>query len=272
MLLCVAHDPKQSIFLQIAPAEKCRTPRSGTFKIPLLESERNDGTGNMAVDIDALTRFDLTPGEARQLQQRIRPLVIRRDRVGPVGRVAGADMALREKTGYAAVIVYSFPELQEVERAWISDELKFPYVPGLLSFREIPLLLQAFGRLQRLPDLILADAHGWAHPRRAGLACHLGIVLNTPTIGCAKSVLVGEYEMPDPARGSISALHDGTDKIGVALRSRAGVRPIFVSCGHRVSLRTAVRLTLECCDGYRIPKPLREADHFVKQLRSALKQ
>ena len=231
----------------------------------------SDGIGNMAVDIETLTKFDLTPGEARRLQQQIRPMVIRRDRLGPLLRVAGADIALREKIGYAAVIVYSFPDLQEVERAWISDELKFPYVPGLLSFREIPLLLPAFANLRQLPDLILADAHGWAHPRRAGLACHLGIVLDTPTIGCAKSVLLGEYEMPSLARGSVSALRDGKEQIGVALRSRAGVRPIFVSCGHRVSLRTAVRLTLACCDGYRIPKPLREADHFVKQLRSTLK-
>ena len=224
----------------------------------------------MDVDIEPLTKFDLTPSEARSLQQRIRPMVIRHDRIGPLRRVAGADIALREKMGYAAVIVYSFPELQEVERAWNSDVLKFPYVPGLLSFREIPLLLPTFAKLRQRPDLILADAHGWAHPRRAGLACHLGIVLDTPTIGCAKSVLVGEYELPALAFGSASALRDGNERIGVALRSRTGVRPIFVSCGHRVSLRTAVRLTLACCDGYRIPKPLREADHLTKQLRRGL--
>ena len=223
----------------------------------------------MAIDIAMLTQLDLTPTEARLLQQQIAPLVVRRDRLGPLRTVAGADIALMEKTGYAAFIVYSFPELQEVERVWSTGELKFPYVPGLLAFREIPLLLQAFGKLRRHPDLILADAHGWAHPRRAGMACHLGIVLDIPTIGCAKSVLVGEYEMPAVARGSVSTLRDGGEKIGVALRSRAGVRPIFVSCGHRVSLRTAVRLTLACCDGYRIPKPLREADHWVKQLKTA---
>ena len=222
----------------------------------------------MAVDIATLTKLDLTPSEARLLQQQITPLVVRRDLLGPLRTVAGADIALTEKTGYAAFIVYSFPELQEVERVWSTGELKFPYVPGLLAFREIPLLLQAFEKLRCRPDLILADAHGWAHPRRAGMACHLGIVLDIPTIGAAKSVLVGEYEMPALARGSVSALCDGGEKIGVALRSRSGVRPIFVSCGHRVSLRTAVRLTLACCDGYRIPKPLREADHWVKQLKT----
>lgn len=222
----------------------------------------------MAVDIQKLTKLDLTLGEARILQKQITPLVIRRDLLGPIRTVAGADIALREKTGYAAFIVYSFPQLQEVERACSWGELKFPYVPGLLAFREMPLLLQAFARLRHRPDLILADAHGWAHPRRAGMACHLGIVLDTPTIGCAKSVLVGEYKMPAVVRGSVSALRDGKEKIGVALRSRAGVRPVFVSCGHRVSLPTAVRLTLACCDGYRIPKPLREADHWVKQLKA----
>lgn len=221
----------------------------------------------MTVDLQTLTQLDLTPGEARALQQQIAPLVIRSDRLGPVRTVAGADIALRERTGFAAVIVYSFPELQELERSSVSGELRFPYIPGLLSFREIPLLLRAFAQLRRRPDLILADAHGYAHPRRAGLACHLGIVLDTPTIGCAKSVLIGQYEMPAFDRASATALRDKNEVIGMALRSRAGVRPIFVSCGHRVSLRTAVRLTLACCDGYRIPKPQRETDRWVKQLK-----
>ena len=181
--------------------------------------------------------------------------------------MAGADIALRDTTGYAAVILYSFPDLIEVERVWSAGELQFPYVPGLLAFREMPLLLAAFRKLQRRPDLVLADAHGWAHPRRAGMACHLGLVLDIPVIGCAKSVLIGEYEMPPLVRGSTAALRDGKEKIGVVVRTRTGVRPVFVSCGHRVSLRTAVRLVLACSDGYRIPKPLREADHWVKQLR-----
>ena len=211
---------------------------------------------------------NLTPAEARRAQVKIPPLVIRRDRVGRVRRVAGADIALHEKTGYAAVILYSFPELEEIERVSSVGELRFPYVPGLLAFREVPLLLEAFRKLKRKPDLILADAHGWAHPRRAGMACHLGLVLDIPTIGCAKSVLVGEYKMPPVRRGSMSALLDAEEEIGRVVRTRTGVRPIFVSCGHRVSLPTAVRLALACCDGYRIPKPLREADRWVKQLRS----
>lgn len=215
-----------------------------------------------------LSRFDLSPAEARELQRQIPPRVVRRDRLGKVRMVAGADIALRENEGFAAVILYSFPELEERERAWCSGELKFPYVPGLLAFRELPLLLKAFAKLRRKPDLVLADAHGWAHPRRAGMACHLGLVLDMPTIGCAKSLLVGEYAEPGSTRGSVSALRDGKEQIGTVVRTRDGVRPVFVSCGHRVSLATAVRLTLACCDGYRIPKPLRQADQWVKQLRA----
>ena len=210
---------------------------------------------------------NLSPAEARRAQEQIPPRVIRRDRLGRVRTVAGADIALQENTGYAAVILYSFPELKEIERVSSSGELRFPYVPGLLAFREIPLLLKAFAKLHQRPDLILADAHGWAHPRRAGMACHLGLVLDIPTIGCAKSVLVGEYKMPHAKRGSTSPLLDADDEIGKVVRTRTGVRPVFVSCGHRVSLATAVRLVLACCDGYRIPKPLREADRWVKQLR-----
>ena len=221
----------------------------------------------MPHNVASLVRFDLPPSEARRLQQQIPALVVRSDRLGKLRTVAGADISLEKKTGYAAVILYSYPELAELERVWCSGQLRFPYVPGLLAFREIPLLLEAFKKLRRRPDLILADAHGWAHPRRAGLACHLGIVLDTPTIGCAKSVLVGQYAMPAAKRGSTSPLCDGKETLGVVLRTRTGVRPVFVSCGHRVSLQTAVRLTLDCSDGYRIPKPLREADRWVKQVR-----
>jgi deoxyribonuclease V len=221
----------------------------------------------VAAGLEKLAKFDITPREARVLQAQIAPLVERRDRLGTVRTVAGADIALQEKTGYAALIAYSFPALEEIERVSSEGELKFPYVPGLLAFREIPLLLQAFQKLHRRPDLILADAHGWAHPRRAGMACHLGLVLDIPTIGCAKSVLIGKYKMPASKRGSTSPLFDRGEQIGVALRTRDGVRPVFVSVGHRVSLPAAVRLVLGCSDGYRIPKPQREADHWVKELK-----
>jgi deoxyribonuclease V len=216
---------------------------------------------------EVLSRFDLTPAEARRVQSKIPALVVRKNRFKTIHTVAGADIALEGSRGFAAVIVYSFPELIEMERAYAVGELNFPYVPGLLAFRELPLLLETFSKLRSQPDLVLADGHGWAHPRRAGMACHLGLLLDTPTIGCAKSVLVGHYEMPAAERGSASALRDDRERIGTVLRTRDGVRPVFVSCGHRVSLPTAVRLVLQCCDGYRIPRPQRQADHWVKQLK-----
>ena len=221
----------------------------------------------MAAGLEKLAKLDITPREARVLQERIAPLVEHQDRLGMVRTVAGADIALQEKTGYAAFIVYSFPALEEIERVSSEGELKFPYVPGLLAFREIPLLLQAYQKLHQRPDLILVDAHGWAPPRRAGMACHLGLLLDVPSIGCAKSVLIGEYKMPASKRGSASPLIDHGEQIGVALRTRDGVSPVFVSVGHRVSLPAAVRLVLGCSDGYRIPKPQREADHWVKELK-----
>ena len=192
---------------------------------------------------------------------------MRRNRIGRVRAVAGADIALRGDNGYAAVILYSFPGLAELERVSSTGKLRFPYVPGLLAFREIPLLLDAFGKLHRRPDLILADAHGWAHPRRAGMACHLGLLLDIPTIGCAKSVLIGQYQEPAVERGASSSLVEKKEVIGRVVRTRTGVKPVFVSCGHRVSLPTAVRMVLACSDGPRIPKPQREADRWVKQLR-----
>jgi len=213
-------------------------------------------------------RFKVNLPEARRVQEQIRSRVIRTDRLGKLRTVAGADIALRGDQGFAAFIVYSFPGLQEIERVWAAAPLPFPYVPGLLAFREVPLLLEAYKKLRQKPALILADAHGWAHPRRAGMACHLGVTLDTPTIGCAKSLLIGDYEMPGSERGATSPLRHVTEIIGTVLRTRAAVRPIFVSCGHRVSLPTAVRLALACTDGYRIPKPQREADRWVKQLRT----
>src|ERR1035437_7794159 len=220
----------------------------------------------MAAGLEKLAKLDITPREARVLQERIAPLVEHQDRLGMVRTVAGADIALQEKNGYAAFIVYSFAALEEIERVSSEGELKFPYVPGLLAFREIPLLLQAYQKLHQRPDLILVDAHGWAHPRRAGMACHLGLLLDVPSIGCAKSVLIGEYKMPASKRGSTSPLIDHGEQIGVALRTRDGLSPVFVSVGHRVSLPAAVRLVLGCSDGYRIPKPQREADRWVKEL------
>ncbi len=222
-------------------------------------------------------RWDLTPKEAAQLQVELRRLLQKQRDFGEIRTVAGADIAVeaapaagkshKEAVGYAGVIVYSFPQLEEIERRSACLRLTFPYVPGLLVFREGPVLLEAFAQLRTEPGLLLFDAHGYSHPRRFGLACHLSVVLDKPGIGVAKSRLIGYHEEPPHQVGAWSPLVDAEETIGAVLRTRAGVQPIFISIGHRVDLESAVAVALACTDGHRIPKPTREADHFVEQLK-----
>ena len=217
------------------------------------------------------TRWDLEPREAMRLQERLRERVVLEDRFEEIRWVAGADLAFDPETGiaFAGVIVYRFPQLVEVERRMARRKLRFPYVPGLLSFRESPVLLAAFSRLRTEPDLILIDGHGRAHPRLFGIACHIGVLFDKPTIGCAKSLLVGEHEQPALGAGSTAALDFRGERVGTVLRTRENVKPIYVTQGHRISLASAVRLVRRCLDGFRIPKPTREADHYVRDLRRA---
>lgn len=175
--------------------------------------------------------------------------------------------ALRDANrAIGGVVVFRFPEMVEIERAHAVLPLRFPYVPGLLSFREIPVLLAALKKLKRLPDLLFCDGQGYAHPRRMGLATHLGIVLDRPSIGCAKSILIGSHGDLAAEAGNWVALTDAKadgETIGAAVRTRDGVNPIYVSQGHRVSLKSAIELTLAVGDGMRIPRPTREADRLV---------
>jgi deoxyribonuclease V len=223
------------------------------------------------VEARPLHRWDVTPKEAARIQQELRSQIILHDALPPVRLVAGADVAFdkRDALAFAGVIVYSFPDLVEVEQQTAVVPLTFPYVPGLLAFREAPALLAAFARLRSSPDLLVFDAQGYAHPRRLGLASHLGLVLDRPSIGCAKSVLVGEFAEPPPAAGAWTPLVDRGEVVGAALRTRDRVKPIFVSCGHRVSLESAIRLVLACRDRTRVPKPTREADRLVGELKRA---
>jgi deoxyribonuclease V len=204
-------------------------------------------------------------------QERLRERVVLEDDFGPLRYVAGADVAFDPATdiAFAGVIVYTFPELQEIERRMARRKLRFPYVPGLLSFREGPVLLAALARLRTEPDVLLIDGHGRAHPRRFGIACHLGVLLNKPTIGCAKSLLVGEPSEPGAERGATAPLLLKGEHLGEVLRTRPNVKPVYVTTGHRVSLPSAVKIVEQCLDGFRIPKPTREADHYVRDLRRA---
>ncbi len=175
--------------------------------------------------------------------------------------IAGVDISVKRGLGLAvgAVVVLKYPELRLIETIIVSGELDFPYIPGLLSFRESPLTLAACERLTTIPDLILVDGQGIAHPRRMGLASHLGLFLDTPTVGCAKSLLCGSYEVPGTEPGSYTEVVDNGEVIAAALRTRQGVKPVYVSIGHKVDLQTAIRWVFECCRGYRLPEPTRLA-------------
>ena len=203
----------------------------------------------------------LSPAQAIEVQKRLSARVFRSGELGSVQFIAGVDIAAGKTEGVAtaAVVVLSYPQLRVVATEITQGELGFPYIPGLLSFRESPLLLTALERLKTTPDIIMVDGQGIAHPRRMGLACHLGLFTGRPTIGCAKSRLCGRSRLPGEAPGSYAEIVDGGETIGVALRTKAGVKPVYVSIGHKVDLKTAIYWVLECCRGYRLPEPLRLA-------------
>ncbi|OGO31648.1 MAG: endonuclease V [Chloroflexi bacterium RBG_16_56_11] len=213
------------------------------------------------MNVIALHEWHVTTAQANEIQLRLASQISRAGNIVNPRFIAGADISVNKfaKTGTGAVVVLSYPELEMVEVQVVTDRIEFPYVPGLLTFREAPLVLAAFEKLTLRPDALIVDGQGIAHPRRIGLASHLGLLLGLPTIGCAKSRLLGEYREPDSAAGSFSDLLDDDEIIGAALRTRAGIKPVFVSIGHRIDLPSAIRWTLACCRGYRIPEPLRLA-------------
>jgi deoxyribonuclease V len=213
------------------------------------------------VRTQTLHRWDVTTAEARDIQNRLAPLVVKEGTPHNVRFVAAADISVRrdEPLARGAVVVLSHPEMEVVEQAVVEAEPLFAYVPGLLSFREAPILLRAFEQLQHRPDLLLVDGQGYAHPRRLGIACHLGLLLDLPAIGCAKSRLCGQHVQPGEAAGSRAPLLDGDEVIGSVLRTRDGTAPVYVSVGHRVGLEEAVEWVLRCCRGHRLPEPSRAA-------------
>jgi deoxyribonuclease V len=203
--------------------------------------------------------WDVSPTEATAIQSGLLRQLCTDDLLGEVQTVAGIDVGLRQGVARAAIVVLAFPGLIPVEQSTAQREIGFPYIPGLLTFREGPVILDALEGLSIEPDVLIFDGQGMAHPRRMGLATHMGILLDHPAIGCAKSRLCGEYEMPGPAKGDHSYLrHDG-EVIGAALRTRAKVSPVFVSIGHKVDLERAMDCVLRCCPTYRLPETTRWA-------------
>jgi deoxyribonuclease V len=188
----------------------------------------------------------------------------------PPAIVAGADISFEKHSShaFAGVVLLEFPSLKVVDEFTLADELTFPYIPGFLSFREAPILLKLFRKVRPAPDLIFFDGQGIAHPRKLGLACHMGLFLDRPAIGCAKTRLIGEYEEPGRKKGSFSDLLDKEHNVlGAVLRSRESCKPIFISVGHQINLDTAIQRTLECTTRYRIPEPTRLAHHLVNAMR-----
>jgi deoxyribonuclease V len=219
--------------------------------------------GLAAMQVQAPHPWDLSAAQAIVVQHDLRQRVVTCKQVGVVRTVAGVDISTSGQRAHSAIVVLAFPELQPLEAAEAELPLTFPYVPGLLAFREGPAILTALLRLKVEPDLFIFDGHGLAHPRRIGIASHLGVVLDKPSIGCAKSLLCGMHGDVGPAEGDVTEIHHRGEVIGAAVRTRAGVKPVYVSIGHKVDLQTAVDYVLRCTAGYRLPEPIRWAHRIA---------
>ncbi len=207
--------------------------------------------------------WDLSPLEARRLQTALAAKVLQTPWRGPVSTVAGIDVGIRCGTATAAVVVLTYPDLEIIEQVVSSQGVRFPYIPGLLSFREGPVILDALGKLSALPDAMIFDGQGIAHPRRLGIASHIGILLDVPTIGCAKSRLCGKHPEPGVKRGSHNLLVDGDEIIGAVVRTRTHIKPVFVSPGHRMDIDGSITYVLGCCRRYRLPETTRLAHRLA---------
>jgi deoxyribonuclease V len=203
----------------------------------------------------------LNTAQAVEIQNNLSDRVIKHDILPDIKYIAGVDMSIRRtsKTAIASVVLLNYPGLEIIEIQTASGDLEFPYIPGLLSFRELPLTIAACEKLSITPDLIVVDGQGIAHPRRIGLASHLGIIMDIPTIGCAKSRLCGSHTEPENEPGDYTNLIDKDEIIGAVVRTKHGVKPVYVSIGHRISLDTAINWIIRCCRGYRLPQPIRLA-------------
>jgi deoxyribonuclease V len=222
------------------------------------------------MEFPELHGWSMSYAEAAALQRELAKQVVLRNCLPPKTlRVAGVDVSY-EKHGdlfFAAVVVLELPENKVIEEASASGRVNFPYVPGYLSFRELPIVLEAFRALRTVPDAVLVDGQGIAHPRHLGIASHLGLWLQLPTVGCAKSRLCGEFTPPGTGRGDRSPLMLKGEQVGVVLTTRDNVQPMFISPGHRVDIGGAAELVLECCGRYRMPEPTRQAHNLTNRLR-----
>ena len=214
-----------------------------------------------AMKVQVLHEWEVSVAEAREIQLSLAKRVSTEKGAVSPRLIAGIDISAPDARGVAtgAVVVLRYPELDVVELKKARRRIGFPYVPGLLSFREAPLILAACERLSKVPDLVLVDGQGVAHPRRFGLAAHVGLLLDLPTIGCAKSILCGVHQPLGEEAGSQAELFDNGELVGAALRTKSGVKPVYVSVGHKIDLTSALGWVMNCCRGYRLPEPTRLA-------------
>jgi len=213
------------------------------------------------MEIKHLHNWDVSAKQAVEIQKKLSAQVDNHGSIGTPSLIAGVDVSGANERGIAraAIVILNYPDLNTIDTVTIEAEVSFPYVPGLLSFREMPILIKAFEKLDAVPDLVLVDGQGIAHPRRLGLAAHLGLFLDLPTIGCAKSRLVGTHgELPDEAE-TWTELFDGNEVIGATVRTKIKTNPLYVSVGHKISLPKAIYWTLQCCKKHRLPEPTRLA-------------
>jgi len=213
---------------------------------------------------------NITVSEAAALQKELRSQIEVQTPAGfSISTIAGADISFNkyETTVYAGIIVLSFPDLLPIAHSLVKTEVTFPYVSGYLAFREVPALLAAWNLLPQKPDVLVVDGHGIAHPRRMGIASHFGVLTGQPTIGCAKKILFGKYQLPPDERGAYTDIQDKGEVIGVVLRTREKVKPVFVSPGHKLSLNDSINIILQCMGKYRIPEPTRKAHELVNAFR-----
>ncbi len=208
--------------------------------------------------LDILKTENTELDELSRIQEEVSDRVIKEDRVGEPETIAGCDVSFSEKNkAFAACVLMKYPELEEIDSNVVEAKIDFPYIPTFLAFREIQPMLNAVKKIES--DIYMVDSQGIAHPRRAGLASHLGVVIDKPTIGVAKSRLCGNAKEPDPKKGSYSILRENGEKIGAVLRTRTRVKPIYVSIGHKVSLEKAIDITLKSSPKFKIPEPIRAA-------------
>ncbi|THH42070.1 deoxyribonuclease V [Neolewinella litorea] len=213
--------------------------------------------------------WDLSPTEAVKMQRELRDRIVLQPLEMPVRRIAGADISFNMYSDvfFAAIVVLDYTTLEVIESAYFTETVSFPYVPGLLSFREIPTLLKAWQQLKEKPDVTMVDGHGIAHPRRMGIATHFGLATGSPTLGCAKKILSGHFTPPAQEAGSTSPILDKEEVIGYALRSKARTNPLFISPGHLLDLEGALAIARHCLGKYKLPEPTRLAHQMVNAYR-----